>query len=160
MSTDTAKPQLSLADLFRELFSDPNASLPKPKLADAADELQNQRVREATARADEHEQRNEQRFKYARRFFVVSVGWLVLVGLIVLANGFACIHFIGMPPPYVSLFPWTESVLIALLTTTTLEVIGPAYLIARLSLPFRCLSRALFDRIPADVLQSSTAYSS
>ena len=89
-----------------------------------------QRVREATARADEHEQRNEQRFKYARRFFGVSIGWLVLVGLIVLANGFSCIPFYWDAATICIPFSLDNSVLIALLTTTTLKVIGPAYLIA------------------------------
>ena len=132
MSTDAAKQQPRLVDFFGELFSDPDSSVArqKPKLAEVADELQKQKVREATARADEHEQRNKQRFKYARRFFAVSVGWLVLVGLIVLANGFSCVPFYWEAAPTCIPFSLDKSVLITLLTTTTFKVIGPAYLIA------------------------------
>lgn len=132
MSTDAEKQHQRIVSLFRQLFPDPDASatpLQGAKLAEAADELQKQRVREATARADEQEQRNEQRFKYARRFFLVSVGWLILVGLIVLANGFTCIPFYWFGAVCIP-FSLDNSVLITLLTTTTFKVIGPAYLIA------------------------------
>lgn len=79
MSTDAEKQHQRIVSLFRQLFPDPDAPatpLQGAKLAEAADELQKQRVREATARADEQEQRNEQRFKYARRFF----SWFLWVG--------------------------------------------------------------------------------
>ena len=48
MSTDTAKPPPPprLGDFFREILADPDPAHPKPKLAEVADELQKQKVKE------------------------------------------------------------------------------------------------------------------
>ena len=84
------------------------------------DKFHSQVVRRAAAIADEHEQRNKKRYSYANIFIRIAVGWLVFVGIIVLANGFD-----GSP---ISI---SDKVIMMLLGTATANVLAPAILLAK-----------------------------
>lgn len=68
---------------------------------------------------------------YANRLFCVMVGWLVVVAYMVLAQGFGVgIHAYGR-------FHLADSVVIALVTTTTATVIGVFLTVANYLFPRR-----------------------
>jgi hypothetical protein len=50
------------------------------------DEFHQEKVRREAAIAEEHEQRNKNRYGYANIFIRIAIGWLAFVGIIVLAN--------------------------------------------------------------------------
>jgi hypothetical protein len=73
----------------------------------------------------------EERRRYAGRLFGVMVGWLVVVGYVVLAQGFGVgLHAYGR-------FHLADSVVIALITTTTATVIGVFLTVANYLFPKR-----------------------
>ena len=84
------------------------------------DSLQQEEARLARAVADEHEDRNKKRYGYANIFIWIAVGWLIFVGLIVVANGFQ-----GCP------FSLHDRVVMLLLGTATVNVLAPAGLLAK-----------------------------
>ncbi len=65
-------------------------------------------------------QKNEERFKYAEVFLRRSTAWLVFLALVVIAHG---LHFVP--------FSLSDTILGILLGTTTLNILGPYFLIAR-----------------------------
>ncbi len=66
------------------------------------------------------EQKNKNRFRYAIAFISISTAWLIFVGFIVLAHGWGLWGF-----------KLESTVLNFLLGTTTLNVLGPYFLIAK-----------------------------
>jgi hypothetical protein len=74
----------------------------------------------------------KQRKQYARRLYRVMVGWLTVVAYVVLAQGFGTgTPFVGAP------FHVADSVLIALITTTTATVLGVFLAVANYLFPKR-----------------------
>jgi lipopolysaccharide export LptBFGC system permease protein LptF len=80
---------------------------------------------------DELKQNTEERRRYANRLFYVMVGWLTVVAYVVLAQGF------GVGIDRYGRFQLADSVVIALLTTTTATVIGVFLTVANYLLPRR-----------------------
>jgi lipopolysaccharide export LptBFGC system permease protein LptF len=80
-------------------------------------------------------QNTEQRRQYATRLFAVMVGWLAVVAYVVLAQGFGVGFYRGGP------FHLSDSVVIALITTTTATVIGAFLTVANYLFPKRDLPR-------------------
>jgi hypothetical protein len=80
-------------------------------------------------------QNTEQRREYATRLFAVMVGWLAVVGYVVLAQGF------GVGFYRAGRFHLSDSVVIALITTTTAAVIGAFLTVANYLFPKRDLSK-------------------
>ena len=78
------------------------------------------KTRQEAAKADEIELRNEKRYRYANIFTGIAIGWLVFVGLIILFTGLAK-------------FPLSlsDTVLVTLLGTATVNVLSPAVLLAK-----------------------------
>jgi uncharacterized membrane-anchored protein len=84
--------------------------------------------REETARIKQLEQNIEERKKYANRIFCLVCYWLVFVGVLVLLNGVqGCFTWIP--------FRLSDAVLIALITTTTINVIGVFLFVVRYLFP-------------------------
>ena len=83
-------------------------------------QLERHQGRLAGAAADEHEDRNKKRYRYANFFVGIALGWLVFVGLIIIANGFK-----DFP------FSLSDRVIMLLLGTATINVLAPAVLLAK-----------------------------
>jgi len=79
-----------------------------------------QRARKDSAIADEIEQRNAKRYKYANYFMIAAFSWLLFVAIIVLVS-----RIEGSP------LSLSDTVLVALLTTATVNVLAPAFLLAK-----------------------------
>jgi hypothetical protein len=72
----------------------------------------------------DREQDRSERFKYGQRIFRLLVGWLVVLGLVVVAEG---IHFFG--------FHLSDPVIIALVGSTTASVISIFLIVANYLFP-------------------------
>lgn len=70
--------------------------------------------------ARKEKQKNDERFKYARIFVRLSTIWLAFIGLVIVAHGFDSIPF-----------SLSDTILGILLGTTTLNVLGPYFWIAK-----------------------------
>ena len=77
-------------------------------------------------------QDRQERLKYAERLFSLVSGWLAGVGLIILFEGF---HY--------NYFNLSDSVLLALLGTTTVNVLGLFYVVTRYLFPSKKESNVL-----------------
>ena len=75
------------------------------------------------ARATEHEQRNEKRYRYANTFTWIAIGWIVFVGAVILLKGF------GGYQEYS--FEISDGIVMMMLGTAMVNVLTPAYLLAR-----------------------------
>lgn len=83
-------------------------------------DLQNARVREAHSRADELEDRVAQRIRYARIFVSWGWSWVIIVLIISVFSGIAAIPF-----------RLSDPVLMFLLGSGTVNVLTPAFLVAK-----------------------------
>lgn len=70
--------------------------------------------------ARKEKQKNDERFRYARIFVRLSTIWLAFIGLVIVAHGCESIPF-----------SLSDTILGILLGTTTLNVLGPYFWIAR-----------------------------
>lgn len=74
----------------------------------------------AQTRAEEQKQRMAQRKRYARYFVLGAFGWVMLTFLVLLFNGFGWWGF-----------ELSDTLLMVMLGTGTVNVLAPAYLVAR-----------------------------
>ncbi len=72
------------------------------------------------AAIEKENQKNQKRFSYAKVFIGNSIGWLVFLAAVLVLHGIESVKF-TLP----------TSVLNALLVTTTINVLGPYFLIAK-----------------------------
>lgn len=75
------------------------------------------------AKATEHEQRNEKRYRYANTFTGLAIGWIVFVGAVILLKGFNGFQ------EYT--FVVSDGIVLMMLGTAMVNVLTPAYLLAR-----------------------------
>lgn len=97
---------------------DPASAIPEPKPATVASEQLSLDLALAEEQIHELSQTRELRKRFARRVFYLVAFWLALVGYVVLAQGF------GVGFGDYGRFHLDNSVLIALITTSTATVIG------------------------------------
>ena len=84
------------------------------------DQFLAEKTRQAAARADEIEQRNDKRYTYANIFVGIALGWLIFVGLIVLLSGLDIIPL-----------SLSDTAIVTLLGTATVNILAPAILLAK-----------------------------
>ncbi|HSU32797.1 MAG TPA: hypothetical protein VLJ11_16335 [Bryobacteraceae bacterium] len=125
LSPDKSRPHLSIANVSSPAVPvdnkpDPATLLGLQQLNDASLAVQIEKLR---AELDSFEQDVAQRKQYAPRLFVLTCCWLGAVIAILLLQGFSAgtTHF----------FSLGNDVLIALLGTTTINVIGLLYIVAK-----------------------------
>ena len=127
MPDETRNPLSGFEDLLRKI-AEPGGPPP-----DSPDELSQREEdyterRAADARIRQLEQNIEERKKYANRIYWLVCSWLVFVGLVVLRNG------VQIPIAWIP-FGLSDGVLIALITTTTINVIGVFLFVVRYLFP-------------------------
>ena len=75
------------------------------------------------AKATEHEQRNAKRYKYANTFTWIAIGWIIFVGIVIISKGF---NGFSVYP-----FDISDGIVLMMLGTAMVNVLTPAYLLAR-----------------------------
>jgi hypothetical protein len=128
-SPDKPHPHLSIANVASPAIPidnkpDPATLLGLQQLSDASLAVQIEKLR---AELDSFKQDVAQRKQYAPRLYALTCGWLGAVAVILLLQGFSAgtTHF----------FSLGNDVLIALLGTTTVNVIGLFYIVAKYLFP-------------------------
>jgi lipopolysaccharide export LptBFGC system permease protein LptF len=131
--------QSSQPDPHLQLIADrpPPQALQQEEVAAEANRRERERLELDQLRelVRELRQNTEQRRRYATRLFIVMVGWLVVVAYVVLAQGFGAGFYRSGP------FNLSDSVMIALITTTTATVIGAFLTVANYLFPKRDVTR-------------------
>jgi hypothetical protein len=77
------------------------------------------------------EQDIDERKRYASRFFLLSCAWLLSIIAILMLQGFGSIWFGRLP------FKLSENVLLAVIGSTTVNVLGILYVVAKYLFPER-----------------------
>jgi hypothetical protein len=106
-----------------------NASTePQPETLEEEEDLETQQAR---ALLRSLEQDISERKKYARHFFVLACCWLAAITVVILLQGFGSFWFGQMP------FKLTDPVLLAVIGSTTVNVLGILYVVANYLFPKR-----------------------
>ena len=119
-------PNESITDLIHRITE----GEPPPDSPDPISQLEEDYTagQQEAARLKQLEQNIDERKKYANRIFYLVCSWLVFVGVLVLLNGVqGCVASIP--------FRLSDAVLIALITTTTINVIGVFLFVVRYLFP-------------------------
>ncbi len=111
----------ALAHKAREVSNEP-----QPETLAEEEDLETQHAR---ALLRSLEQDISERKKYARHFFVLACCWLAAITIVLLLQGFGSFWFGRM------LFKLTEPVLLAVIGSTTVNVLGILYVVANYLFP-------------------------
>lgn len=110
-------------------------NLAKPYQQTKEEELAHRRLEETLR---DYKETNTLRQKYAKNIYRLTYIWLIFIGFIVLLTGIGNLH---IKIEWLSLdftlfeFNLSDNVLIAFITTTTINVIGIIYIVARWLFP-------------------------
>jgi hypothetical protein len=104
------------------------SSVPDPETRQEEDDLQKEHAR-AILRGVKQD--IDERKKYAKRFFILACFWLAAITVLLALQGFGSFWFGLMP------FKLADSVLLAVIGSTTVNVLGILYVVANYLFPKR-----------------------
>lgn len=113
---DTHSDLSALFGAIQQSTNDPEVVEGEDWIEDITEENQSLAGEEAR----KERQKNDERFRYAGIFVRLSTGWLVFIALVIVAHGLDIVPF-----------SLSDTILGILLGTTTLNVLGPYFWIAR-----------------------------
>ncbi len=104
------------------------SNVPDPETRQEEDDLQQEHARAVLRGVT---QDIDERKKYARRFFILACFWLVAITVLLVLQGFGSFWFGLMP------FKLADTVLLAVIGSTTVNVLGILYVVANYLFPKR-----------------------
>jgi|SRR5579859_5764362 len=104
------------------------SNVPDPQTRQEEDDLEKEHAR-AILRGVKQD--IEERKKYARRFFILACFWLAAITVLLVLQGFGSFWFGLMP------FKLADTVLLAVIGSTTVNVLGILYVVANYLFPKR-----------------------
>lgn len=104
------------------------SNVPDPETREEEDDLQKEHAR-AVLRGVKQD--IDERKKYAKRFFILACFWLVAITVLLVLQGFGSFWFGLMP------FKLADTVLLAVIGSTTVNVLGILYVVANYLFPKR-----------------------
>jgi uncharacterized membrane protein (DUF485 family) len=127
MSAPELPPQDKLARGLAEAASETVSNEPDPNTLREKADLEKVRY---GAQTEGQKQDIKERKKYARLFFYLSCAWLVAIVAIIMLQGFGY-SFWGAP------FKLSDSIVLAMIGSTTANVLGILYIVAKYLFPNR-----------------------
>ncbi len=104
------------------------SNVPDPETRQEEDDLQKEHARAVLRGVT---QDIDERKKYARRFFILACFWLVAITVLLVLQGFGSFWFGLMP------FKLADTVLLAVIGSTTVNVLGILYVVVNYLFPKR-----------------------
>ncbi len=104
------------------------SNVPDPETRQEEDDLQQEHARAVLRGVT---QDIDERKKYARRFFILACFWLVAITVLLVLQGFGSFWFGLMP------FKLADTVLLAVIGSTTVNVLGILYVVVNYLFPKR-----------------------